>query len=192
LNHDATAKEAQRKHFNKNTADREFQRGDKVYLTRPHKGQVFQKFQPDFEGPYVITQIHDGSNVTIRPMNPSLRRNPVTVHQNRLKQVPGLLQFYNPPPQGKTALLQPGPPFKGAGKKKKAKTASATEDDHASPEPSAEYTGFADEESESLGLSDFSTSRRSSFTPSPLPSHPYATRSRTEVPADVLSHYPPK
>lgn len=69
--------------FDKRAKQKEFRVGDIVYAVRGHQGDLFQKFQPTFEGPFTIIKTLDHNNYVIEDCN--LRTRTRTVHSNLLK-----------------------------------------------------------------------------------------------------------
>ena len=108
-----------KKAYDKRAEKHRFQEGDKVFLKRPHKGKIFQKFQKLFEGPFIIETLGEKGNVKLRDlMNPKRTR---LAHVNNLKLVPFLIAPYRTPDfkentkenieQLKTPLLQEAAPL---------------------------------------------------------------------------------
>jgi hypothetical protein len=73
----------QKREFDKRAEEREFNVGDIVYVTRAKTGNMFQKFQPPYEGPFVLIQTLGHNNVRIEDCLNATRVK--TVHINNLK-----------------------------------------------------------------------------------------------------------
>jgi hypothetical protein len=72
----------QKRDFDKRARAREFKEGDKVFITRPHSGPKFQKFQPKFEGPYLIVEKRPHNTYLLWKEGSNKR---VVIHANRIK-----------------------------------------------------------------------------------------------------------
>jgi transposase InsO family protein len=76
-----TAYSEQKIHFDKRARQRLFEPNDLVFVTRPHSPDQFQKFQPNFMGPYRIAKLLPNDNLgLIRLSDHKL----FTVHKNRV------------------------------------------------------------------------------------------------------------
>ena len=78
----SSAFQNQKKQFDKRAAKKTFQVGDYVYATRPHSGKLFQKFQPPYDGPFLVIGVEGHNNYTLSHAH---RRKVTTLHSNRLK-----------------------------------------------------------------------------------------------------------
>ena len=74
--------ERQKIEFDKKSRERNFEPGDIVYVTRPHSGKLFQKFQPLFDGPYTVVERKGHNNYKLLH---ETRKKIITVHIDRLK-----------------------------------------------------------------------------------------------------------
>ena len=106
--HDAY--KAQELQFNKRAREKIFHIGDQVYVTRPHSGQIQQKLQPNYTGPWLVTAICPHNNYYLTM--PSKAKRPITVHADRMKLIPFTRQtwenkYRTGPPQ---EPLLPNPP----------------------------------------------------------------------------------
>lgn len=81
--------------FNKRAKTRDFKLGDKVYVSRPHVGNQFQKFQPKSKGPYIVIEVTKNQNVVLSPYDPNLPKRKIKVHVNNVILAKGPLQFYD-------------------------------------------------------------------------------------------------
>lgn len=86
--------------------------GDKVYLFRNKKGTQFQKFQPKFEGPFVVLEILPLGNLKIVKLNSTGK--PKRVHVNNVRRVPFLLPLGEKPLSDLTASRTPEAPLVSA------------------------------------------------------------------------------
>lgn len=84
----------QKAQFDKRAKARKFTVGDRVYVDRPHTGTQFQKFQPLFRGPYVVTEILSNDNYRLREETTSKE---ISLHVEHLKLVPFKHQHWNTP-----------------------------------------------------------------------------------------------
>lgn len=66
--------------------------GDLVYITRPHKGNLFQKFQQIFEGPYTVVECLDHQNYILKSEKGNKL---IRVHHNRIKLAKYRWQMYD-------------------------------------------------------------------------------------------------
>ena len=87
--------ETMKKQYDKRSSAHTFQIDDKVFLLRPKKGPLLQKFQPKFEGPYLITSISPKGHVILQDL--LFPRRTRHAHINNLKLVPFLLSPYRVP-----------------------------------------------------------------------------------------------
>ena len=94
--HQSAAFEQQKQEFDKRARQRTFQPGDLVYVTRPHSGKLFQKFQPLFDGPYRIVEARKHNNYKIMHEK---KRKTVNVHIDRLKLATVREQFLEESPE---------------------------------------------------------------------------------------------
>ena len=81
----------QKNEFDKKSRNRTFDPGDLVYVTRPHSGKLFQKFQPLFDGPYCVTERKGHRNYLLTHEK---KRKTITVHVDRLKLATVREQFF--------------------------------------------------------------------------------------------------
>ena len=86
---ESEAYEKQKRAFDKRAKDKEFQVGDVVYVTRPHKGTQFQKFQPKFDGPMQVLRVRENDNLLLVREDGK----EISVHFNRVKAAPFIRQF---------------------------------------------------------------------------------------------------
>lgn len=75
------SEETQKIQFDKRAKERQFQPGDLVLVTRPHSGQQFQKFQPNFMGPYRVAKLLENDNIGLIRLSDNKL---FTVHKNRI------------------------------------------------------------------------------------------------------------
>ena len=68
--------------FDKRAKLQKFKEGDTVYISRPHSGPQFQKFQQPYMGPYRIIACLPNSNFEL--LKPQAKK-PIVVHGNRIK-----------------------------------------------------------------------------------------------------------
>ena len=86
---EARAFKQQKRAFDKRAKDKDFKVGDVVYVTRPHQGKQFQKFQPKFDGPMQVLQVRDNDNLLLVREDGK----EISVHFNRAKLAPFVRQF---------------------------------------------------------------------------------------------------
>ena len=86
----AEAIRRQKLQFDKRAKKRIFHIGDRVYVTRPHSGRQFQKFQPSWYGPFEVVFIGHNNNYGLMVNG---RRQ--IFHANRFKMAPVPLQLYD-------------------------------------------------------------------------------------------------
>ena len=72
----------QKRQFDKRAKEASFKVGDFVYMTRPHKGKLMQKFQPLYEGPFIVQQKLKMDNYIVHEER---GRRHFKVHSDRLK-----------------------------------------------------------------------------------------------------------
>ena len=78
--------------------------GDIVFITRPHSGAMFQKFQQPFMGPYRVLQVSEKYNVHLQDCKTFKQ---IQVHLNRVKLAPFLRQHFElSDPIGKTIQIE--------------------------------------------------------------------------------------
>ena len=82
----------QKREFDKHARVRSFEPGQVVYVSRPHKGNLFQKFQPKYEGPYIIQEIRPHNNLIIKRSNGKGKT--LQLHKDRVKLAPKREQLY--------------------------------------------------------------------------------------------------
>ena len=85
---------AQKAQFDRRARLKTIRVGDRVYVTRPHRGLQFQKFQPAWMGPFVVLETRPNDNVLLSPGD---RRRPFAVHLNRVKLASFSVQVYGRP-----------------------------------------------------------------------------------------------
>jgi hypothetical protein len=73
---------AQKAAFDRRAELRILKVGDVVYVTAPHTGTLFQKFQAPFQGPFTVVKILQHNNYELWSPN---RRSPLKCHINRIK-----------------------------------------------------------------------------------------------------------
>lgn len=66
--------------------------GDLVYITRPHKGKLFQKFQQTYEGPFIVVQCLGHQNYILKAEK---GQKMIRVHHNRIKLAKLRWQLYD-------------------------------------------------------------------------------------------------
>jgi hypothetical protein len=98
-NHDVIANQAsaftqQKLQFDKKARTKSFMMGDRVYITRPHSGRQFQKFQHAWEGPYQIVATLPQDNYELLHASSAKR---VRIHANNMKLAPFEMQYYTVP-----------------------------------------------------------------------------------------------
>ena len=79
----------QKAEFDKKSYTKELKKGNIVYITRSHTGQMFQKFQPLFSGPFRVLAVSNKNNVQIQHCKTFKIS---IVHLNRIKMAPYLEQ----------------------------------------------------------------------------------------------------
>ena len=75
----------QKQQFDKRAKIKTGRIGDIVYITRPHSGKLFQKFQKQYDGPYTIVEILDHNNYKLQHIQ---KQKAINVHMNRIKFAP--------------------------------------------------------------------------------------------------------
>ena len=83
----------QKQQFDKRSEVKKFLAGDIVYVTRPHTGTQFQKFQKPFMGPYEVLYARSRDNYTLQAETGKQ----INVHSNRIKSAPFVQQLYQIP-----------------------------------------------------------------------------------------------
>ena len=81
----------QKQEFDKRSRKREFVPGDLIYITRPHSGKLFQKFQPLFDGPYRVVEKRGHNNYKLQH---ETKRKTIVVHVDRMKMAKVRQQLY--------------------------------------------------------------------------------------------------
>jgi hypothetical protein len=71
----------QKQQFDKRAKTRQFEPNDFVYVTRPHSPDQFQKFQPNFMGPYRIIKLLPNDNLGLIRLSDN---KPHSFHANRI------------------------------------------------------------------------------------------------------------
>jgi transposase InsO family protein len=99
-----TAYSEQKSYFDRRARQRSFEPNDLVFVTRPHSGTQFQKFQPTFMGPYRIGKLLPNDNLgLIRISDNKL----FTVHKNRVIMARYQDQLYPESPKIDEPQTQP-------------------------------------------------------------------------------------
>ena len=86
-----SAFQQQKKSFDQKAHLKEIKVNDIVYVTRPHTGIMFQKFQPGFMGPYRVLKLSEKNNVQLQNCK---NFKIITVHVNRIKLAPFVTQHF--------------------------------------------------------------------------------------------------
>ena len=94
MKNQATAFEQQKLQFDKRSRKKEVQIGDVVYLIRGHRGRQFQKFQPNYDGPFRVIKKGQNNNILLEPFGKNVsRKKSVWVHINLVKLAPFVRQL---------------------------------------------------------------------------------------------------
>lgn len=75
---------SQKEQFDKRAREKVFRPGDRVYVTRPHSGPLFQKLQAPYQGPMTVECEMPHQNYRLLREG----KKPMTVHANRIKPLP--------------------------------------------------------------------------------------------------------
>ena len=114
LEAESAAFASQKAAFDKRSRDKTVQLGDKVFVLAAKSGSQFQKFQPKYKGPYVITKLLANNNLELTPYFPQSSKTqgkPIITHKNNVKLTPFVQQHFPDsvpsPSEPKTALVEP-------------------------------------------------------------------------------------
>ena len=106
LQSEEAAWKQQKETFDKRSRLKQIKVADIVYLSRPHQGGQFQKFQPLFMGPYTVVELLGENNVRlVREDGKSYK-----THKNRVKLAPFVQQLFNGTQVADPVLAQNQPP----------------------------------------------------------------------------------
>ena len=83
--------ETNKKYFDQRAKAKVFHPGDRVFITRPHKGTLCQKFQPKYEGTFTIIEDRENGNWLLQKENGGRT---TVIHANRIKPMPFLTQKF--------------------------------------------------------------------------------------------------
>jgi hypothetical protein len=81
-----------KRHYDKKSRVKDISAGDIVFVTRPHKGDIFQKFQKLYEGPFRVISISSKNNLQLQNLK-TLKLS--IVHINRVKLAPYVKQMFD-------------------------------------------------------------------------------------------------
>jgi len=131
----AEAFRTQKATFDRRSEERILERGDVVYVTAPHTGTRFQKFQAPFMGPFTVMQVLGHNNYELWSPH---RRSRLRCHINRIKIPPYAVQLGWKADKDKgepTDINQALPEWQSLENSLKPRQPCIDEDDTPPPEP---------------------------------------------------------
>lgn len=109
--HDVHSKQAdafasQKHQYDKHARQKKFEPGDIVYIQGAHKPNLCKKFQPAYEGPFIVTQTHTNDNYQLQHLK---KQRNMHIHANRIKMAPFQEQLYDSATSTSLSLPKPIP-----------------------------------------------------------------------------------